>query len=155
MTLEERFDADLKEAMKAKVEVKVSTLRMLRAGMKNLAIEKKVEKLEDKDILGVIAKQIKQHKDSIEQFAKGNRQDLVDKEKAELEILESYMPKLLSTDELKGVIKSAIEKVGAKGRSDMGKVMKAAMEEAKGATAGAVDGKMLSQMVAEELAKLG
>ncbi len=155
MTLEEKLDADLKEAMKAKVEVKVSTLRMLRAGMKNLAIEKKVEKLEDKDILGVIAKQIKQHKDSIEQFAKGNRQDLVDKEKAELEILESYMPKLLSADELKGVIKSAIEKVGAKGRSDMGKVMKAAMEEAKGATAGAVDGKMLSQMVAEELAKLG
>lgn len=151
MTLEERIGADLKEGMKAKAEIKVSTIRMLRAAMKNLAIEKKVEVLEDKDVLSVIAKQIKQHKDSIEQFVKGNRQDLVDKEKAELAILESYMPKLLSADELKVIVKSAIEKVGAKSRADMGKVMKAAMEEAKGAA----DGKMLSQLVAEELAKLG
>ncbi len=151
MTLEEKIDADLKEAMKAKAEIKVSTIRMLRAGMKNLAIEKKAEKLEDKDVLSIISKQVKQHKDSIDQFAKGNRQDLVDKEKAELAILGSYMPKLLSADELKVIIKSAIEKVGAKGRADMGKVMKAAMEEGKGA----IDGKMLSQMVSEELAKLG
>lgn len=151
MTLEERLDADLKEAMKARVEIKVSTLRMLRAGMKNLAIEKKTEKLEDKDVLGIIAKQIKQHKDSIEGFTKGNRQDLVDKEKAELAILESFMPRMMSADELKVIVRSAIEKVGAKGKADMGKVMKAAMEEAKGAA----DGKMLSQIVSEELAKLG
>ncbi len=102
-------------------------------------------------MISVIARQIKQHKDSIEGFTKGNRQDLVDKEKAELAILESYMPKMMSADELKVIVKSAIEKVGAKGRSDMGKVMKAAMEEAKGGA----DGKMLSQMVSEELAKLG
>lgn len=151
MTLEERLDADLKEGMKARDEVKVSTLRMLRAAMKNLAIEKKAEKLEDKDVTGVIAKQIKQHRDSIEGFTKGNRQDLVDKETAELKILESYMPKMMSAEELKAVVKSAIEKVGAKGRADMGKVMKAAMEDAKGAA----DGKMLSQMVSEELARLG
>jgi len=151
MTLEERLDADLKEAMKARAEIKVSTLRMLRAGMKNLAIDKKVEKLEDRDVMSIIAKQIKQHKDSIEGFTKGNRQDLVDKERAELTILESYMPKMLSADELKVIVKSAIEKVGAKGKADMGKVMKAAMEESKGAA----DGKMLSQMVSEELAKLG
>jgi len=151
MTLEERLSEDLKEAMKAKVEVRVSTIRMLKAGIKNLAIEKKAEQLEDKDVTSIIAKQIKQHKDSIEAFTKGNRQDLVDKEKAELAILESYMPKVMSTDELKVIVKSAIEKTGAKGRADMGKVMKAAMEEAKGAA----DGKMLSQMVSEELAKLG
>lgn len=151
MTLEERLDADLKEAMKAKAEIKVSTLRMLRAGMKNLTIEKKTEKLEDKDVMSIIAKQIKQHKDSIEGFTKGNRQDLVDKEKAELVILESYMPKMMSADELKTAVKSAIAAVGAKGRADMGKVMKAAMEEAKGSA----DGKMLSQMVSEELSKLG
>lgn len=151
MTLEERLDADLKEGMKAKDEVKVSTLRMLRAAMKNLAIEKKAEKLEDKDVTGVIAKQIKQHRDSIEGFTKGNRQDLVDKETAELKILESYMPKMMSAEELKVIVKSAIEKVEAKGRADMGKVMKAAMEDAKGAA----DGKMLSQMVSEELARLG
>jgi len=150
MTLEERLDADLKEAMKAKAEIKVSTLRMLRSGMKNLAIEKKTEKLEDKDVMSIIAKQIKQHKDSIEGFTKGNRQDLVDKEKAELVILESYMPKMMSADELKPIVKSAIAAVGAKGRADMGKVMKAVAEEARGIA----DGKMLSQMVSEELAKL-
>ena len=151
MTLEEKIDADIKEAMKARAEIKLSTLRMLKAGVKNLAIEKKAEKLEDKDVMSIIARQIKQHKDSIDGFTKGNRQDLVDKETAELKILESYMPKMMSADELKIIVKSAIAAVGAKGRADMGKVMKAAMEEAKGAA----DGKMLSQMVSEELSQLG
>ena len=151
MTLEEKIDADMKEAMKARAEIRLSTIRMLRAAIKNLAIEKKAEKLEDKDVMGIIARQIKQHKDSIEGFTKGNRQDLVDKETAELKILELYMPKMMSADELKVIVKSAIAAVGAKGKADMGKVMKAAMEEAKGAA----DGKMLSQMVSEELAKSG
>lgn len=143
------MDADLKKALKAKDAIRVSTLRMVKAAMKNLAIEKRAEKLEDKDVMSIISKQIKQHRDSIEQFAKGNRQDLVDKEKAELAILESYLPKQLSAEELNVIVKSAIEKAGAKGKADMGKVMKAAMEDAKGAA----DGKMLSQMVSEELAK--
>ncbi len=151
MTLEEKIDADMKEAMKAKAEIRLSTIRMLRAAIKNLAIEKKAEKVEDKDVMSIISKQIKQHKDSIDGFTKGNRQDLVDKETAELKILESYMPKMLSAEELRPIVSSAITATGAKGRADMGKVMKAAMEEAKGAA----DGKMLSQMVAEELAKLG
>jgi len=151
MTLAEKIDADIKEAMKARDAIKLSTLRMLKAGMKNLEIEKKAEKLEDKDVMGIISKQVKQHKDSIDGFTKGNRQDLVDKETAELKILESYMPKMMPADELKVIVKSAIAVVGAKGRADMGKVMKAAMEEAKGAA----DGKMLSQIVSEELAKLG
>ncbi len=150
MTLEEKMDTDLKEALKAKDAIRVSTLRMVKAGIKNLAIERRVEKSEDKDVISIISKQIKQHRDSIEQFAKGNRQDLVDKEKAELSVLESYLPNQLSAEELKVIVKSAIEKVDAKGRADMGKVMKAAMEDAKGAA----DGKMLSQMVLEELAKL-
>ena len=151
MTLEEKIDADMKEAMKAKAEIRLSTIRMLRAAIKNLAIEKKAEKVEDKDVMSIISKQIKPHQDSIDGFTKGNRQDLVDKETAELKILESYMPKMLSAEELKPIVSSAITATGAKGRADMGKVMKAAMEEAKGAA----DGKMLSQMVAEELAKLG
>ena len=115
MTLEEKIDADIKEAMKARAEIKLSTLRMLKAGVKNLAIEKKAEKLEDKDVMSIIARQIKQHKDSIDGFTKGNRQDLVDKETAELKILESYMPKMMSADELKIIVKSAIAAVGAKG----------------------------------------
>ena len=151
MTLEEKIDADMKEAMKARAEIRLSTIRMIRAAIKNLAIEKKAEKIEDKDVMGIIARQIKQHKDSIDGFTKGNRQDLVDKETAELKILESYMPEMMSADELKVIVKNAIATVGAKGRADMGKVMKAAMEEAKGAA----DGKMLSQIVSEDLAKLG
>jgi hypothetical protein len=149
--MEERIDADLKEGMKARAELKVSTLRMLKSAVKNLAIEKKADKVEDKDVISIIARQIKQHKDSIDGFTKGNRPELADKEKAELAILESYMPKMMSAEELKPIVMAAIQKTEAKGRADMGKVMKAAMEETKGA----VDGKMLSAMVSEELAKLG
>lgn len=155
MTMEEKIDADLKEGMKARAELKVSTLRMLKAAVKNFAIEKKADKVEDKDVISIVARQIKQHKDSIDGFTKGNRPELADKEKAELAILESYMPKMLSAEELKPIVMAAIRKTEAKGRADMGKVMKAVMEEAKGATAAAVDGKMLSAMVSEELAKLG
>lgn len=151
MTLEERIDADLKESLKRKDALRVSTLRMLKAAMKNLAIEKRVERLEDKDVINVISKQIKQHHDSIEGFTKGARADLVDKEKAELAILESYMPKQLSPEELKAVIKSAIEKVGAKSKADMGRVMKAVMEEVQGQA----DGKVVSQLVSEALAGEG
>lgn len=150
MALEERIEADLKEALKSKEAIRVSALRMLRAAMQNLAIEKRVEKLEDKDVISIISKQIKQHHDSIDGFTKGGRQDLVDKEKTELVILEAYMPKQLSPEELKAIIKSAIEKVGAKSKADMGEVMRAVMEETKGQA----DGKLISQLVSEELAKL-
>ncbi len=150
MTLEERIDVDLEGALKSKDAIRVSTLRMLKAGIKNLAIEKRVERLEDVDVISVISRQIKQHHDSIEGFTKGARADLVDKERAELAILESYMPKQLSADELKAFIKSAIEKVGAKSKADMGKVMKTMMEEIKGQA----DGRLVSQLVFEELSKL-
>lgn len=151
MTLGEKIEADLKEALKSKDAIRVSTLRMLKAGMQNSAIEKRVEKLEDKDVISVISKQVKQHRESIDGFTKGAREDLVDKEKAELAILETYMPKQLSTEELKALIKSVIEKVGAKSKADMGKVMKAVMEEAKGQA----DGKTVSQLVSEELPSEG
>lgn len=147
MTLGEKIEADLKEALKSKDAIRVSTLRMLKAGMQNSAIEKRVEKLEDKDVINVISKQVKQHRESIDGFTKGGRPDLVDKEKAELAILETYMPKQLSTDELKALIKSVIEKVGAKSKADMGRVMKAVMEEVKDQA----DGKLVSQLVSEEL----
>jgi len=147
MTLEEKIEVDLKEALKARDAIRVSTLRMLKAGTKNLAIEKRVEKLEDRDVLSVISKQVKQHRDSIEGFTKGGRQDLVDKEKAELAILEAYLPKQLPPEQLRAIIKSTIEKVGAKSKADMGKVMKAVMEEVKGQA----DGKLVSQIVSEEL----
>lgn len=151
MTLGEKIEADLKEALKSKDAIRVSTLRMLKAGMQNSAIEKRVEKLEDKDVISVVSKQVKQHRESIDGFTKGGRPDLVDKEKAELAILETYMPKQLSTEELKALIKSVVEKVGAKSKADMGKVMKAVMEEVKGQA----DGKLVNQLVSEELPSEG
>lgn len=147
MALAEKIDSDLKEALKAKDSIRVSALRMLKAAMQNLAIEKRVERLEDKDVISVISKQVKQHHDSIDGFAKGGRQDLVDKEKAELSILQAYMPRQLLPEELKAIIKSAIEKVGAKSKVDMGRVMKAVMEQVKGQA----DGRLISQLVSEAL----
>lgn len=143
------IENDLKEAMKQKNEIKLSVLRMVKAAMMNLKIEKKVEKLDDADVLRVLAKEIKQHKDSIEGFTKGNRDDLVAKEKQELGILEAYMPKQMAPEELLVIVRQAIKDIGAAGQADMGKVIKAVMEQTKGAA----EGKTISQLVGQELTK--
>jgi len=121
----------------------------LRSDFNYLRINKRVEKLEDVDIIGVIRKHISQHKDSIEQFEKGNRPELIDKEKKELEILEGYLPKGLSEVEVKNFIAEAIVSSGAASIKDMSKVMKLVMEK----SAGRCDGKLVSQLVKESLSK--
>ena len=115
--------------MKARDEVKVSTIRMLRATIKNKEIEKggTSYKLSDKEIIDVIITAIKQRKDSIEQFTKGNRNDLAEKEKKEAEILQGYLPPQMSEDDIKAEVKKAIAETGAVSQKDMGKVMKALM----------------------------
>ena len=143
------LENDLKEAMKQKNEVKLSVLRMVKAAMINLKIEKKVEKLDDDDVLRVLAKEIKQHRDSIDGFSKGNREDLVAKEKQELAILEAYMPKQMAPEELLAIIRQVIKDTGATSPADMGKVIKAVMEKTKGAA----EGKTVSQLVGHELTK--
>ena len=143
------IEHDLKEAMKQKDRVKISTLRMVKAVIDNLKIEKKKDKLDDADTLQIIARQIKQHKDSIEVFIKGERNDLVEKEKQELAILESYMPKQLSPEELLSVVKEAIKETGAVSLADTGKVMKIVMVKVNGAA----EGKVVSQIVSQELSK--
>lgn len=145
-----KLDHDLKEAMIKKDSIKVSTLRMVKAAIKNMTIEKKTESLEDGDILMIISKQIKQRKDSIEQFTKGGRSDLAEKEATELEILKGYLPPPLSNDELIAVTKEAIAEVGAQSKKDMGKVMKIVMEKAKGRA----DGKTVSQIVSSQLSDI-
>lgn len=145
--LEKKINDDLKGAMKEKKTIKIETLRMLKAEIKNLAISKKGTSLEDKDVFQIISKQIKQHRDSIETFSKGGREDLAKKEKQELEILQSYLPKQLSKEEVVSIVKQAIVETGAASRSDMGKVMKVVMEKVKGAA----EGKLVSQIVAEQL----
>lgn len=140
--LKERIDKELKEAMKAKDQVKVSALRMLKSEMQKVAIEKR-EELKDDAITKVIQKSVKQRKESIEQFEKGNRADLAEKEKKELAVLESFLPEMISEDKLKEIVTAVISELGASTKKDMGRVMKEVLARAKGAA----DGKMVSQIV--------
>ena len=142
-----KIETDLKNAMKAKDETKLSTLRMLKAAIKNKEIEKKVKSLSETDILEAIQKQVKQRKDSIADFEKANRQDLVKKETGEVSILEQYLPKPFSEAELKILIQKAVQTVGAKTRADIGKVMKEIMPQ----ITGKADGKQVNQILSTML----
>lgn len=147
--LEEKILNDYKEAMKTRDALTSSTLSFLRAQIMNTAIERKKKSLDDNDIIAVIKKLIKQHQDSIEQFIKGNRRDLADKEIKELEILKKYLPPQLSSEEIKKIIEEAIITVGAQGPKDMGRVMK----EVSAKAAQSADGKLVSDLVRERLSK--
>lgn len=145
--LEEKIFNDYKQAMKDKDAIRSSTLSFLRAELANLLIEKRKKNLDDTEVIGIIKKQIKQHQDSIEQFKKGNRQDLVDKETRELEILKSYLPQELSAEEVKKIIEEAVKEAQATSPKDMGKVMKLVLAR----IAGRADGKLVSDMVKARL----
>jgi uncharacterized protein YqeY len=147
--LEEKILNDYKEAMKAKDTVKSSTLNFLRAELINVAMAKKKKILDDGEVISVIKKQIKQHQDSVEQFTKGGRQDLAEKETRELEVLKAYLPPELSADEIKKIIEEVIVATAAQGMKDMGKVMK----EVTVQVAGRADGKLVSDLVKERLSK--
>jgi uncharacterized protein YqeY len=146
--LTERIESDFKEAMRSKDAARLSTLRMLKSAIEYYKLEKKREKLTDADIVGVIKKQIKQRQDSIEGFEKGGRADLVDKEKAELAVLKSYLPEELSQAQTEEVVKAVIAEVGATTKADMGKVMKAVQAK----TAGRADNRLVSQIISAHLA---
>ena len=145
----EKIEKDLKEAMKLRNSMKVDTLRMLKSALNYYKIEKKLEEFKDEDVLTIIYRQVKQHKESIESFEKSGREDLIEKEKKELAILEEYMPAQASDEEINRVVIEAIKEVGAASKKDFGKIMKTVMEKLKGKA----DGKLISQKVGEELAK--
>ena len=149
MTLPERIDSDLKEAMKAKDTARLGVLRMLKSALKYSAIEKSGTegKLDDTEATQVIRKQVKQRQDSIESFEKGGRPELAAKEKEELAILQSYLPQSLSADELAKIVSETIREVGATSKAQMGAVMKALQTR----VAGRADGKTLSQEVQRQL----
>jgi len=147
--LEEKIFNDYKEAMKNRDTLKSSVLSFLRASLINVAIEKKKKNLDDNDCIAVIKKQIKQRQDSIEQFQKGNRQDLADKEIKELGILKPYLPPELTVEEIKKIIEEAVVLTAAQNMKDMGKVMK----EIAAKIAGRADGKLVSDLVRERLTK--
>ena len=143
MSLAEQIEKDVIVAMKTKDAVKVSTLRMLKSALGNYLIQVKKDKAEDSEVLGIIAKQAKQRRESMESFEKAGRKDLSEKEKAELAILEAYLPKQLTDDELRVAIQNAIATSGAKGPADMGKLMKVLMPSIQGKA----DGKRVQEVV--------
>jgi uncharacterized protein YqeY len=147
MTLQERIDADLKDAMRAKEAGKLSVLRGLKSALKYAEIEKPDAALDDSAAMQVIRKQVKQRQDSIESFEKGGRPELAAKEKEELEILNAYLPKGLSSEELSALVRETIAEVGATSKAQMGAVMKAL----QGKVAGRADGKTLSEAVQKQL----
>lgn len=147
MALEEKIMADYKEAMKAKDQLRSQAISFLRSEMKYSAIEKRVEKLEDADVVAVIKKLIKQRQDSIAQFEKGQRMDLVQKEKKELEILKSYLPVEMSSEELVRIIEEVLVSTGASTMKDMGRVMKEVMNK----TQGRADSKLTSDLIRQKL----
>jgi hypothetical protein len=147
MTFQERIDSDLKEAMKAREAARLGVLRMLKSALKNAAIEKQGGQLDDAEAMAVLRKQVKQRQDSIEGFVKGNRPDLADKEKAEMEILNQYLPRQLGGEEVAKLVAAAIAEAGATSKAQMGAVMKIVQAKA----AGRADGKSLSQEVQRQL----
>jgi hypothetical protein len=146
MGLRESIEADTKVALKAGAKEKVSTLRMLSAALKNKQIDKR-RALTEEEVLETVRTLIKQRKDSIEQFGKGGRQDLVDKEAAEVLVLETYLPAQLSREELETMVRDAVAQTGAQGARDMGKVMKALVP----VVGGRADGKLISELVKNAL----
>ena len=149
MSIQERIDSDLKEAMRAKDTTKLAVLRMLKSALKYAAIAKPgaEAELSDAEAAQVIRKQAKQRQDSIESFEKGGRVDLAQQEQKELSILNGYLPQAMSADQVGKAVREAIAEIGATSKAQMGAVMKAVQAK----VAGRVDGKTLSQEVSRQL----
>lgn len=147
MNLTEQVQKDLVDAMRKKEELRLSTLRMMKAALKNKEIEKR-GKLEEKEELQVLTTMIKQRKDSIEQFEKGNRPELAKKEAEEIVVIEGYMPKAVGEEEVVAAVRATIAEMGSPTMKDMGTVMKNVMATFAGAR---VDGKLVSETVKKEL----
>jgi uncharacterized protein len=150
MALIDRIQKDLTEAMMAKDELRLSVLRMIKSALKYKEVEK-VRPLEDAEAIQVLQTLVKQRRESVEQFFKGGRQDLADKETKEIGILETYLPAAASDSDMSAAIEAAIKETGANSPKAMGAVIKAAKAHLEGKT---VDGKILSDRVRERLAKM-
>ncbi|MEI8264367.1 MAG: GatB/YqeY domain-containing protein [Betaproteobacteria bacterium] len=148
MTLKDRITEDMKSAMRAKEADRLSTIRMLLAACKQREVDERIV-LDDTAVIGIVDKLIKQRKDSIAAFTQAGRTDLVDKESAEVQVLESYLPQRLSSDEIAAAIGSIVQELGASGPGDMGKVMGAA----KARLAGKADMGLVSAAVKQALAR--
>jgi len=148
MPLKEQLANDLKDALRAGDESRKTAIRMATAAIKNAEVAA-MKQLDDAEVLQVIAKQVKQRRESIEEFGKAGRQDLVDKEQAEMDVLQAYMPPSISREEIAAEARKIIAEVGAAGPQDKGKVMQKLMP----AMAGRAEGRDINEVVAELLAE--
>jgi hypothetical protein len=150
-TVRERIDADLKDAMRSKNELNTSVLRMLKSAIKYKEVEPGATgPLDEASILQVIGTLIKQRRDSVEQFKSGGRPELAEKEEAEISVLQNYLPKQLTPDELRAEVQAAISEAGAKSAKDMGAVMKVLTPKLQGRA----EGRAISEEVKNQLSKL-
>ncbi|MGB8932945.1 MAG: GatB/YqeY domain-containing protein [Anaeromyxobacteraceae bacterium] len=146
MSFKEQLDQELKAAMREKDALKLSVIRMLKSAVKYREIEL-MKPLDDAGVLAAISTEIKRRKDSVEQYRAGHRDDLAEKEEAELRILQGWLPAQMGAEELKALVEAAVQKCGAQGPKDMGAVMKLVVPE----TQGKADGKVVSEMVKARL----
>jgi len=147
MSLQERIQSDIADSMRAKDQLKLGVLRMMKTAVKNKEVEK-MKTLDEAEVLAVFNSLVKQRKDSIDQFRKGGREDLAGKEEAEIKIIEQYLPAAASEEDIRRAIDEAVQETSAASMKDMGKVMKATQARLAGKTA---DGAKVSQMVKERL----
>ena len=148
MSLKEQLTEDMKTAMKAKAEGKqrLAVIRMVRSAIRQTEIDGKIE-LDDAGVISIISKEVKSRRDSIEEFKKGGRDDLVAQTEAEIAVLMPYLPQQLSEEEVRALVKEAVEKTGASSQKDMGRVMGSLMPKVKGRA----DGKLVNTIVREML----
>ncbi|MEI4829327.1 GatB/YqeY domain-containing protein [Bacillus sp. FJAT-53711] len=147
MSLLSRLNDDMKQAMKNREKEKLTVIRMVKAALQNEEI-KLQHSLAEEEELTVLTRQVKQYKDSLLEFEKAGREDLVDKLKSEIQILETYLPEQLTEEELTAVIQQTISEVGAASKADMGKVMSAVIPKVKGKADGSQVNKLVSQLLA-------
>jgi uncharacterized protein len=150
MAISEQVQKDMVEAMRSRDELRLSTLRMVKAALKNKEVDKRAP-LDEKEAQQVLSTLIKQRRDSIEQFTKGGRPELADKEAAEIKLIENYLPKAMGEEQIAEVVKATIAEMGSPTMKDMGSVMKNAMAKLQ-ATGARVDGKVVSELVKKHLA---
>ncbi|GGN96780.1 GatB/YqeY domain-containing protein [Saccharibacillus kuerlensis] len=146
MNLSERLNEDMKQAMRSKDKFKLSTIRMIRATIKNQEIDLK-RTLDDAEVLEILSREIKQRKDALQEFEKAGREDLAETLRAEIDIVAEYLPAQLSEEEVKAIVQQTIQETGASSKADMGKVMAALMPKVKGRA----DGKLVNQVVQQNL----
>ncbi|CAM4026054.1 GatB/YqeY domain-containing protein [Cohnella lubricantis] len=146
MSLAERLNDDMKQAMKAQDKFRLSTIRMVRASVKNQEIELR-RPLEDNEVLDILSREVKQRKDSLQEFTKAGRDDLAKDLEAEIAIIAQYLPEQLNEEEIKAIVTQTIQETGASSKADMGKLMGALMPKVKGRA----DGKLVNQIVQQLL----